>query len=81
MCGICGVVRLRPPGPVPEDLLRRMRDTMVHRGPDDEGCAELSLPGAYRLGLAQTRLAILDLSPQGHQPMTEPETGSWKGRK
>ena len=34
-------------------------------GPDDEGCEEIALPGGYRLGLAHTRLSILDLSPAG----------------
>ena len=45
-----------------------MRDTLVHRGPDDAGtwCSP-----DKRLGLAQRRLSIIDLSPGGHQPMSE----------
>jgi hypothetical protein len=29
MCGICGVVRVKPPGPVDEDILRRMQDALA----------------------------------------------------
>jgi asparagine synthase (glutamine-hydrolysing) len=43
-----------------------MRDTMSHRGPDDFG--EWYSPD-FRVGLAHRRLAIIDLSPLGHQPM------------
>lgn len=45
---------------------------MVHRGPDDDG-AELFEGRGFRLGLAARRLAIIDPSPLGHQPMTDPE--------
>lgn len=76
MCGIAGILTTRP------DLdlaipLGRMRDALRHRGPDDDGVEEVNLPGGFRLGLAQTRLAILDLSPAGHQPMHDAESGSW----
>jgi asparagine synthase (glutamine-hydrolysing) len=76
MCGIAGILTAR------QDLdLTRILEEMVrairHRGPDDEGYEELALPGGYRLGLANTRLAILDLSPAGHQPMTDSASGSW----
>ena len=70
MCGIVGVVRTS--GAVDPELLLRMRDTMVHRGPDDAG-TWISDDG--RVGLAQRRLAIIDLSPGGHQPMTDAATG------
>ena len=60
MCGICGIVRMTPPGRVDEDVLRRMRDTMVHRGPDDEG---LFISG--NVGLGHRRLSIVDLSEIG----------------
>jgi asparagine synthase (glutamine-hydrolysing) len=56
--------------------LDAMRQALRHRGPDDEGQAEVALPGGLRLGMCQTRLAILDLSPAGHQPMFDPATGS-----
>ena len=69
MCGIVGYTSAR--GKVDPDLLIRMRDTMQHRGPDDAGvwCST-----DRRIGLAHRRLAIIDLSPAGHQPM-ESETG------
>jgi len=47
--------------------LEAMRDTMRHRGPDDTG---LWWSRDQRVGLAHRRLAIIDLSPGGHQPMT-----------
>ncbi|MBW8271290.1 asparagine synthase (glutamine-hydrolyzing) [Caldovatus aquaticus] len=63
MCGIAGLLRLdgRPAG---REALRAMAAAMAHRGPDDDG---LHLDGP--LGLSFRRLAILDLSPSGHQPM------------
>ena len=63
MCGICGVYNL---GGVPADqgALRRMREKLVHRGPDDEG---EHLDGGLALGFR--RLSILDLEG-GHQPMS-----------
>jgi len=63
MCGIAGVVNLdrQPASPV---ILRRMTDAIAHRGPDGEGSY---IDGA--IGLGHRRLAILDLSPAGHQPM------------
>src|SRR6266849_2563418 len=76
MCGIAGILTTRPDwdmGPALAQLLRALR----HRGPDDAGAEQVALPGGFRLGLAHTRLAILDLSPAGHQPMADPESGSW----
>lgn len=46
-----------------------------HRGPDDEGM-EILDAGPFGVGLGQRRLAILDLSQAGHQPMVSPRTGS-----
>jgi asparagine synthase (glutamine-hydrolysing) len=43
---------------------------MSHRGPDDSGRETLEVEGAGRLELGTVRLAILDLSPAGHMPMT-----------
>lgn len=65
MCGIAGKVRFAGP-PVAEADVIRMRDTLAHRGPDDAG---LYLSPDRRVGLGNRRLAILDLSPRGHQPM------------
>lgn len=69
MCGIVGIAS----GSSINDRaqLVAQRDTMRHRGPDDAG-AWWSHDG--RVGLAHRRLAIIDLSPAGHQPMLD-ETG------
>jgi len=50
-----------------------MNNTMTHRGPDDEGVMLCGTPDGYLLGMAHRRLAILDLSEQGHQPMQSPD--------
>ena len=71
MCGIVGVFSKNPIAD--RSLLVRMRDTMTHRGPDDAG---VWWSADKRLGLAHRRLAILDLSPTGHQPM-EDSTGRY----
>jgi len=49
-------------------MLAAMRDTMRHRGPDDAG---LWFDDRRRVGLGHRRLSIIDLSPGGHQPMTD----------
>ncbi len=49
--------------------LKKMNDTMYHRGPDDSGEAFYEMAGGYHVGLAQRRLSIMDLSALGHQPM------------
>ena len=45
-----------------------MRDTLRHRGPDDEG---VWLSPDARVALGHRRLSIIDLSPAGRQPMTD----------
>jgi asparagine synthase (glutamine-hydrolysing) len=65
MCGIAGFA-----GPFPPELLGAMSRCMAHRGPDGEGEIVLQPGGAQtRVGLAHRRLAIIDLSPAGAQPM------------
>lgn len=71
MCGIVAVMSFDGQ-PVAEESLRRMRDVMVHRGPDDAG---LHLDGS--LGLGHRRLSIIDLSPDGHQPMPNEDHTLW----
>ena len=63
MCGIAGLWSKRPPEP---QLLTRMAGALHHRGPDGEGVWTDPEAG---IGLAHRRLAIVDLSPHGHQPM------------
>lgn len=72
MCGIAGVI-----GPDPEQVgaaVRRSADALRHRGPDD-AAVELHRFGDGWLGLAHHRLAVLDPSPLGRQPMAHPPTG------
>jgi len=72
MCGIVGVASRRPIEDRQE--LVRMRDTMGHRGPDDAG-VYWSSDGT--IGLGHRRLAIIDLSPAGHQPMSDASAKHW----
>jgi asparagine synthase (glutamine-hydrolysing) len=71
MCGIVGIFSKYPIDD--PDRLLIMRDAMIHRGPDDAGAW---WSPDKRLGLAHRRLAIIDLSPGGHQPM-EDSTGRY----
>jgi len=76
MCGIAGILSSST-GTV-ERAVRAMMRVMVHRGPDDEGYAEFPLGSddtGPRCGFGFRRLAILDLSPAGHQPMINADTG------
>jgi asparagine synthase (glutamine-hydrolysing) len=76
MCGIAGVLSVDPQ-PV-EGAVRRMMRAMIHRGPDDEGYSQFPLgsdSSGSVCGFGFRRLAILDLSPSGHQPMINRATG------
>jgi asparagine synthase (glutamine-hydrolysing) len=70
MCGIVGIVAYKDAAPVDREELRIIRDFMRPRGPDGEG--EWFSPD-MRVGLGQRRLAIIDLSPSGAQPMENAE--------
>lgn len=65
MCGIAGVATWRPVGALKE-AVGRMIAPLTHRGPDDQGSW---VDEAHGVALGHRRLSILDLSPQGHQPM------------
>ena len=67
MCGIAGIVNVRG-RPVSTRVLQRMTQAVAHRGPDGEG-----LWSDACVGLGHRRLAILDLSPAGRQPMQSPD--------
>lgn len=71
MCGIVGVFRLDG-RPVDQATLNAMRDTMLHRGPDDGGTY---IDGP--MGIGQRRLSIVDLSPAGHNPMCNEDGTVW----
>ncbi len=75
MCGIAGIYAYSPRSPaVDQGELLRIRDAMQARGPD---AADLWISGDQRLGFAHRRLAIIDLSPGGIQPMHDPHSGNW----
>ena len=66
MCGIAGIASSART--VSREVVERMRDTLRHRGPDDEGGWE---SGDRSVALGHRRLSIIDLSPGGHQPMAD----------
>src|SRR6058998_1130421 len=66
MCGLCGFT-----GSSNHDLLRRMTDSLHHRGPDDSGYYESD---ALSLGLR--RLSIIDVAG-GHQPISNENGSVW----
>lgn len=68
MCGIAGIVSNN--NPVDINQLTRMKELLAHRGPDDSG---QWVDEKQTVGLAHTRLSIIDLSPSGHQPMQTPD--------
>jgi asparagine synthase (glutamine-hydrolysing) len=87
MCGIAGILTI--PHKLTPDLgttttgdsglaaaANQMVRKMHHRGPDDQGSVVLQGDGVD-VALGSTRLAILDLSSAGHQPMKDPGTGNW----
>lgn len=65
MCGIAGYQ-----GSFPPDLISKMTDSIAHRGPDGDGCTLLDVEGQAPTALGHRRLAIIDLSDAGLQPMT-----------
>jgi asparagine synthase (glutamine-hydrolysing) len=71
MCGVCGQFNFARNEAVEPETIRRMTDSMVHRGPDDDGYF-VSGP----LGLGFRRLSIIDLSG-GHQPMSDAGKTVW----
>ena len=64
MCGISGLVNCGN-----REALSRMTHVQAHRGPDDSGLWEQRFPDGSYIGLGSRRLAILDLSSNGHMPM------------
>lgn len=69
MCGLAGIL-----GKVEEPVLQRMLESCRHRGPDASG---IWIASDQSVGLAQRRLAIIDLSPSGVQPMAMPGENTW----
>ncbi|MFP5264857.1 MAG: asparagine synthase (glutamine-hydrolyzing) [Blastocatellia bacterium] len=72
MCGICGVA-----GRADEQLIKKMLEPIAHRGPDDEGVYVAETSTDERVGLGHRRLSIIDLSPAGHEPMSDAGGQIW----
>ncbi len=64
MCGIVGQLNRADGPPVTRELLHRMNEAIVHRGPDSEG---VFIDGSFGMGMR--RLSINDLAPTGNQPL------------
>jgi len=71
MCGIAGIVGIEPSYQAEPVEVHRMCQTIVHRGPDDEG-----IYAHGRAGLGMRRLSIIDLST-GHQPIHNEDNDLW----
>ena len=82
MCGICGIINFNGK-PISQNLIQQMNNTLIHRGPDDEGYyfnkqANSGHPIGDRpsVTLAHRRLSIIDLDT-GHQPMSNEDGTVW----
>lgn len=74
MCGIAGIYHFNNASHVDERILTAMRDSLVHRGPDDAG---LFVSKNKKVGLATRRLKIIDLSDAAHMPMSDQRKNTW----
>jgi asparagine synthase (glutamine-hydrolysing) len=72
MCGIAGIYNYKSFFPVEGNILLEMNDTMIYRGPDDEGIFI-----DEELGFAHRRLSIIDLSTAGKQPLCNEDGSIW----
>lgn len=71
MCGICGKIFFEAGRYVDSNLIKRMADSMHHRGPDDEGAYV-----SRNVGLGHRRLSIIDLN-RGKQPISNEDERVW----
>jgi asparagine synthase (glutamine-hydrolysing) len=72
MCGISGLANCGD-----REVLSRMTHVQAHRGPDDFGLWDRRFPDGSYIGLGSRRLAILDLSADGHMPMCNEDRTVW----
>jgi asparagine synthase (glutamine-hydrolysing) len=72
MCGIAGKLYFDPKKQIDAHQIKKMTDLIAHRGPDDDG---VFIDGC--IGLGNRRLAIVDLSPAGHMPMSDGSKKIW----
>src|SRR5690606_14691888 len=79
MCGIAGAAWTPNAESLDRATLRRMTDSLRHRGPDDEGAWERppgEAPGRMHAALGHRRLSIIDVAG-GHQPMSNEDGTVW----
>ncbi|MBD2451094.1 asparagine synthase (glutamine-hydrolyzing) [Nostoc sp. FACHB-152] len=74
MCGIAGILTVNQHQDNLQTIIQGMQAAIRHRGPDDSG---IYIAQEKQAALAHTRLAILDLSFAGHQPMSTPDERYW----
>jgi asparagine synthase (glutamine-hydrolysing) len=74
MCGISGVYNFKNSRIVGEAEVIKMRDSLIHRGPDDAG---VFISPDKKIGFGSRRLKIIDLSAAGHMPMTDWGKRAW----
>ena len=72
MCGIAGKFNFDPSNPIDRERLTAMTTVVAHRGPDSDGFYV-----GRGIGLGHRRLSIIDLSPAGHQPMSNEDGTIW----
>jgi asparagine synthase (glutamine-hydrolysing) len=72
MCGICGKLYFNTTQNADRNLISAMASVLQHRGPDDHG---IYVDGP--VGLGHQRLSIIDISPAGHQPMSNEDGSIW----
>lgn len=72
MCGITGIWDFKEN--ISSNVLEKMTDVLDYRGPDDSG---IFVDGKNNIGLGHRRLSIIDLSPAGHQPMSDDDQTVW----
>lgn len=76
MCSISGIIDTRSDGDS-ATLVSRMNSALRHRGPDDSGVVTVQSHPQSEVCLGNTRLAIIDTSAAGHQPMHDEANGNW----
>jgi asparagine synthase (glutamine-hydrolysing) len=74
VCGICGILAFSDGFAADVSLAAGMRDTLVHRGPDDAGTWHSPKD---RVAFGHRRLSIVDLSSAGHGPMSNEDGTVW----
>jgi asparagine synthase (glutamine-hydrolysing) len=70
MCGIAGIIDFNQNKSINDNILKKMSDVIIHRGPDSDG---QWISDDKNCGLSFRRLAIIDLSESGNQPMHSPD--------